>query len=135
VATSQVTGGRLRVVLINDDGTEVHEEGAKLEGEGSIELSVKPANLTVACATCFNHTSKLSFCANCITVSYCSRECQMKAWKSHKVKCKELMTSRKENKSLPIEDHPSWKRLPSHLRKYLREYHARDGCIVPWPGI
>ena len=40
------------------------------------------------CDNCGNRLKTLSKCAGCRKASYCSRECQVQAWKVHKVECK-----------------------------------------------
>jgi len=40
------------------------------------------------CDMCGNRLKPLSKCTGCRKVSYCSRECQVQAWKMHKVECK-----------------------------------------------
>uniref|UniRef100_K3WA79 MYND-type domain-containing protein n=1 Tax=Globisporangium ultimum (strain ATCC 200006 / CBS 805.95 / DAOM BR144) TaxID=431595 RepID=K3WA79_GLOUD len=48
--------------------------------------------------TADNPEGKLMKCGGCRSAEYCSRECQKKAWKTHKVQCKELRTSAEANK-------------------------------------
>jgi hypothetical protein len=40
------------------------------------------------CATCKQSPSNLMRCSGCMLVSYCSRDCQKKDWKAHKLFCK-----------------------------------------------
>lgn len=47
-----------------------------------------------------NPEGKLMKCGGCRSVSYCSRECQKKAWKKHKVDCKAIR-ARMEQQRLP----------------------------------
>jgi hypothetical protein len=50
---------------------------------------------------------KLSLCARCKKVSYCSKECQRKAWKSHKIEC---VPVDKVPKALPL----TWAEVEAH---------------------
>jgi hypothetical protein len=51
--------------------------------------------LNKKCAHCNAGEKKLSFCASCKSVEYCSRECQQAAWLEHKAVCKKLRASRR----------------------------------------
>ena len=42
------------------------------------------------CEKCGSRLKILSKCSGCRTVSYCSRECQRRDWKKHKVQCKQV---------------------------------------------
>ncbi|KAF1329705.1 Ankyrin repeat-containing protein yar1, partial [Globisporangium splendens] len=48
--------------------------------------------------TADNPEGKLMKCGACRAVEYCSRECQKKAWITHKVQCKELRASAEASK-------------------------------------
>ncbi|KAK0450365.1 uncharacterized protein EV420DRAFT_751287 [Desarmillaria tabescens] len=41
-------------------------------------------------------------CAGCLSVHYCSRECQKSDWKSHRQKCKSLISARKAGKPMRV---------------------------------
>ncbi|DAZ97381.1 TPA: hypothetical protein N0F65_003404 [Lagenidium giganteum] len=41
-----------------------------------------------------NPEGKLMTCSGCRSAEYCSRECQKKAWKKHKVECKQIRAQR-----------------------------------------
>ena len=43
------------------------------------------------CAECLEHTTKR--CDRCKTVYYCSRDCQRRGWKTHKMDCKAQQAS------------------------------------------
>ncbi len=48
---------------------------------------------TASCQVCEKGKAdgiRLFLCNDCRSVTYCSRECQTDAWKTHKVVCKEL---------------------------------------------
>jgi uncharacterized protein Veg len=42
------------------------------------------------CHSCQKSVEKISKCAKCRIASYCSRECQIKDWKNHKIICNDL---------------------------------------------
>jgi len=44
----------------------------------------------VSCASCGTFAAKMSMCAGCGTVHYCSRECQKSNWKQHKNRCRKF---------------------------------------------
>ena len=50
------------------------------------------------CDNCGNRLKPLSKCTGCRKVSYCSRECQVQAWKGHKSECKKHSGSKKTKK-------------------------------------
>ena len=50
------------------------------------------------CDNCGNRLKPLSKCTGCRKVSYCSRECQVQAWKEHKSECKKHSGSKKTKK-------------------------------------
>ncbi|TFK27872.1 ankyrin [Coprinopsis marcescibilis] len=51
--------------------------------------SGKPDPLTTkSCAQCGVKNTPLKNCSRCLTVQYCSKECQAAAWKGHKPDCK-----------------------------------------------
>lgn len=45
------------------------------------------------CAFCFL-VDELKKCSNCLSVSYCSRQCQRKGWKKHKAVCRQQKVTR-----------------------------------------
>ena len=42
-----------------------------------------------ACAVC-NKVCDIQLCVQCLSVGYCSRECQKGDWSSHKLECRAL---------------------------------------------
>jgi len=57
---------------------------------GSRDLTAAPKGMAEG------HLVKLSMCASCHTVWYCSKECQKAHWKEHKAICKEATAARKQ---------------------------------------
>lgn len=50
-----------------------------------------------------NPEGKLMKCAACKSVAYCSRECQKKAWKKHKVDCKRLRAEAQTQRTIEVQ--------------------------------
>lgn len=50
------------------------------------------------CDNCGNRLKPLSKCTACRKVSYCSRECQVQAWKEHKPECKKHSAKKSKSK-------------------------------------
>ncbi|KAL7414597.1 hypothetical protein BDY24DRAFT_440559 [Mrakia frigida] len=65
------------------------------------DLSIPVSNLLL-CEYCSRSLAKISRCARCKLVSYCSQACQKKDWKVHKLVCGSS-TGRKRLPDLPIE--------------------------------
>ncbi|KAE9396397.1 hypothetical protein BT96DRAFT_1021389 [Gymnopus androsaceus JB14] len=65
------------------------------------------ARIGQACHSCFTDSSgtNLSRCSKCMSVAYCSAECQKRDWTSHKAICKALHAV--ENDGLIISDYPT----------------------------
>lgn len=59
-----------------------------------------PAHLQWPCYNCgvgpseLTPSQSLKLCAGCCSVSFCSRECQLRRWKTHKEECKEMQARR-----------------------------------------
>jgi len=53
-------------------------------GEDALELKNAPLS---SCGNCKGADDKLSKCAGCAGVAYCSKECQKADWKRHKAEC------------------------------------------------
>jgi hypothetical protein len=51
---------------------------------------------TLACAECCKTLPSMKRCTQCRAVLYCSRECQVKHWSSHKEACKRLPQEMRE---------------------------------------
>lgn len=55
------------------------------------EVSAAPTQPTPqqqqTCSKCSKPDEKLLLCARCQTVRYCSKECQVSDWSTHKLKC------------------------------------------------
>lgn len=47
-----------------------------------------------------NPEGKLMTCGGCKAIVYCSRECQKKAWKRHKIECQKIQAQRQKKKML-----------------------------------
>ncbi|KAJ7150682.1 hypothetical protein C8R46DRAFT_1305323 [Mycena filopes] len=69
------------------------------------------------CGNCFqsqrSHASKLSRCARCVHVSYCSKKCQTADWPQHKQACKYLAAERRQIEEAsglptPMQDFHEW---------------------------
>ncbi|RLN14509.1 hypothetical protein BBJ28_00013498 [Nothophytophthora sp. Chile5] len=54
-----------------------------------------------------NPEGKLMTCGGCRSVAYCSRECQKKAWKKHKVECKAIRAQREQAEAQKERGHDS----------------------------
>lgn len=48
------------------------------------------------CRTCFTSQKQLFYCGDCLSVSYCSKTCQVKHWKFHKAHCLEFKKQREK---------------------------------------
>ena len=72
----------LTQTLVAMECTATHEKQSEQQKNGLPLEKMKP------CAHCKTRTIKL--CAGCNLTPYCSRECQVKQWSSHKPRCKEL---------------------------------------------
>lgn len=66
-------------------------EKSKLASEGTVEMPL----VNIVCSSCELESPSLKKCSGCLTVSYCSLDCQKLDWKTHKSICK---TKQKENK-------------------------------------
>jgi hypothetical protein len=81
--------------------------------------------MSVACHFC--HLEAVSkTCSGCLMARYCSKECQIKAWKTHKPHCKTLDSnaSRKEKKmdrKIWIKTDPNFIGVKRH--EYLSKFH------------
>ena len=49
----------------------------------------EPPGSVIRCSSCNTKVGTLKFCAKCRRIQYCSRDCQRKAWPTHKLVCKE----------------------------------------------
>jgi hypothetical protein len=79
------------------------------------------------CFTCKKDNSELKKCSNCLSISYCSKECQRNDWKRHKLECedkkKELDNRKREHYELLIEEFCSeknwdWYTTRTHFSDY-----------------
>lgn len=90
-----------------DDATIAHARLVHVAGQ----IPLKPASMDIvtasdlgmsgataiqACAIC-KTTSHLQRCTMCKSIKYCSKECQKKDWKAHKVVCASLRDSKEED--------------------------------------
>jgi hypothetical protein len=70
------------------------EEALKWIQEKGFEFKVK------MCHVCKKEDIKMKKCAGCMSIRYCSEECQKKDWKSHSMGCKEMQKEiQKEKKN------------------------------------
>ena len=74
------------------------------------ELSVRPTNLTTLCSRpgcAIGETeARLKSCARCKVAAYCSKACQVAAWKGgHKQECKALQEERQQRVSAAFAPH------------------------------
>lgn len=67
-------------------------------------VNIKPDSGREAVCVCGNPL-ELSFCAQCRSIRYCSRDCQKKDWRSHKTQCKQ----EKENREQSLKERKEWK--------------------------
>ena len=62
-----------------------------VEGVGRLTHNVLTGqSVGRACAECGAVDTRMKKCGGCMTVSYCSRECQRRAWPNHKTICSEM---------------------------------------------
>lgn len=52
--------------------------------------AVSTANLQQTCSGCFSASKKVSRCAACKALHYCSAQCQRQDWAQHKTECAAL---------------------------------------------
>ncbi|KAJ7291156.1 hypothetical protein C8J57DRAFT_1271533 [Mycena rebaudengoi] len=57
---------------------------------------------TLCAVTRASGAIKLLNCSGCNTMSYCSKDCQRSAWKSHKVFCKDLTSLREKQEAMKL---------------------------------
>lgn len=84
----------------NVSNTSISSSGKEPEGEDDDEEE----KAAPGCAQCGvaqkftpdNPEGKLMKCGGCRVTEYCSRECQKKAWKTHKVACKEIRAQQQQ---------------------------------------
>ncbi|XP_048238610.1 uncharacterized protein LOC124143036 isoform X2 [Haliotis rufescens] len=62
-------------------------DNSKSKGTGP-NSSRETATTAPSCSTCGMTSPECKRCSRCLQVSYCSRECQQKAWPGHKNQCK-----------------------------------------------
>lgn len=53
-----------------------------------------------SCASCLKTKPKTYLCGNCMTIHYCSVQCQKRDWKNHKLFCKNLVLVRQLKKKI-----------------------------------
>lgn len=82
-----------------------------------------PGETEDSCGQCRATGLELLLCRRCLSVSYCSPECQKLAWKTHKKVCK------------LIDDGANWDVLSPLQRRRLRAHHLSFGCTDPWPLV
>ena len=52
-----------------------------------VSAPTQPIQQQQICSKCSKPDEKLLLCARCQTVRYCSKECQVSDWSTHKLKC------------------------------------------------
>jgi hypothetical protein len=90
----------------------------------------KKGTVVVSCRVC--NLAATTFCGNCNTVAYCSRECQLKDWKtgshggsSHRENCKELALLKKQcDKLIGV------KRFPKAIYHNYRGKETFTGMVL-----
>ena len=101
---------------------------------------------SVACAVCTRTLPSMKRCTQCRAVLYCSRDCQITHWASHKEECKRLPQHLRErahklaakvalqNVGWGVEPTPSWKLgAPSDLDVARMEHGGAEIRGAPAP--
>ena len=98
---------------------------------------------TEGCQKCGDRLKALSKCTGCRQVKYCSRDCQLADWQSHKVQCKEFSKKGKEqcsgaenNGEKPFKGCQKCGN-PEKARQFCscgRRYCSRDCQVADWPS-
>jgi hypothetical protein len=90
------------------------------------------------CGTLYSKEKKLLKCAQCMSACYCSKECQVKAWKSHKKVCKTLLKDYQKKAASPFDKKMTTEMpvipwigiaLPGHVTGYKKEVVCH---VTPW---
>lgn len=100
----------------------IREQGISEDVTPTIQVKWTKSNTTIRrCQYCFKSDEKLSKCSSCNVVHYCSKECQRRDWKTHKVYCNSCKEGSKEDKKKHRE-----------LYNTILEYYAlhKDDSIV-----
>ncbi|XP_023331750.1 egl nine homolog 1, partial [Eurytemora carolleeae] len=83
-----------RVDCLSRTGLEIKDKNGEPLVLGERKLERRHFfGLCPVCKTIGNHSS----CSGCLMVFYCSKECQKKDWKAHKILCKILLKLRGKN--------------------------------------
>ena len=82
--------------MMNPKIKEIFAKGNKKLAEKN-KLAVEEADESTNCASCEAEALTLKKCSGCLTVSYCSLECQKSHWKTHKSICKAKQIENKQN--------------------------------------
>ena len=85
-----------KVTVVSDTGNRLQLGGQQLQQRFFFGL----------CPSC-HKIGEHSACSGCLMVSYCSRECQKKDWKTHKSLCKILTKIRGSSKTHLFHNDPS----------------------------
>jgi len=72
----------------DEDYDDDEEENNVADASGVDEELNDSSDAGNICSECGKAGDDLKTCASCKTAKYCSRECQLKAWASHKQECK-----------------------------------------------
>ena len=64
----------------------IHHAPSDTHIDKELESSSQDMN---KCARCYQTSPTLKACSNCLSVKYCSKECQRKHWSEHKMVCKQ----------------------------------------------
>ena len=69
-----------------DCRSKIDQPSSDSQNDSVLELSSSDLN---KCALCHQTSPILKACSNCLSVKYCSKECQRKHWSEHKMVCKQ----------------------------------------------
>ena len=99
------------------DDDDEEEENHDADASGVDEKLNDSPDAGNICSDCGKAGDNLKTCASCKTAKYCSRECQLKAWASHKQECKK--------RSAELHEEALFKQPPSRPDCPI--------CMVPLP--
>ncbi|KAF8169003.1 hypothetical protein K438DRAFT_242583 [Mycena galopus ATCC 62051] len=134
----------------------VHDPGPQMFHDGPVSHTHQ------SCANCFqfqrSHGRKLSRCAGCLEIMYCSKECQLADRPAHKQTCKVLTKEREaieadgglqsamaefhawvayynmplQNCAIAAMELPERPHLEKHAVLCIRMWHKRDSSLPLW---
>ena len=89
------------------------EADLKYAVDNSEEAAGNPGGRRAWCHTCFKHDVPTLKCGACGAIDYCSKDCQERDWREHKVKCaalKKMENDKKKNSGgYGVENHTTEK--------------------------